>query len=231
MSSSSIDAAIFYAGIAAALLATFLILSQSDKISRHILSSGRLRAKRRQQELYRIENAIAKSILHIRKYINDGGFYDWKEEQKITDLILRDEDIQRLIGLSNFDYITNKLVNVSSEIIFPYYGVGYELPLILFEKLFKVNNIEDIFLFRHKIIFLTTIIGNIFYFFLLKKIFKSSYYALLGSLLLIISPRLFAESFYNSKDIIFMHSFIISVFFGLKFSDRYHKIHPLLSSF
>ncbi len=96
MSSSSIDAAIFYAGIAAALLATFLILSQSDKISRHILSSGRLRAKRRQQELYRIENAIAKSILHIRKYINDGGFYDWKEEQKITDLILRDEDIQRL---------------------------------------------------------------------------------------------------------------------------------------
>ena len=128
--------------------------------------------------------------------------------------IAYDEDIQRSIGLSNFDYIANKLVNVSSEIIFPYYGVGYELPLILFEKLFKFNNIEDIFLFRHKIIFLTTIIGNIFYFFLLKKIFKSSYYALLGSLLLIISPRLFAESFYNSKDIIFMHSFIISVFFG-----------------
>ena len=134
--------------------------------------------------------------------------------------IAYDEDIQRLIGLSNFDYITNKLVNASSEIIFPYYGVGYELPLILFEKLFKVNNIEDIFLFRHKIIFLTTIIGNIFYFFLLKKIFKSSYYALLGSLLLIISPRLFAESFYNSKDIIFMHSLIISVFFGLKFLEK-----------
>lgn len=96
MSSSSIDTAIFYAGIAAALLTTFLILSQSDTISRHILSSGRLRAKRRQEELYRIENAIAKSILDIRKYINDGGFYDWKEEQKITDLILRDEDIQSL---------------------------------------------------------------------------------------------------------------------------------------
>lgn len=94
----SIDATILYSGITAAILTTSLIvISQSDKISRFILSPVRLRAKRRQEQLYNIEKGIAKSILYIRKYINDDSFYDWEQERKITDLITSDEEILEFV--------------------------------------------------------------------------------------------------------------------------------------
>ena len=128
-----------------------------------------------------------------------------------------DEDIQRSIGLSNFDYIAKIFQNEIIDINYPHYGVAFELPLVLLEKLFEINSIENVYLFRHFLIFLTTVIGHIVFFLLLKKQFNSIYFSLFGSFILIISPRFFAESFYNSKDIIFMHSFIICAFFGIKF--------------
>ena len=97
MTSSGIDATILYSGVAAALVTASLILSQSDKVSQCILSPDRLRAKRRHEQLHMLEKAIASSILYVRKFINDGSFYDWKEEKKITDLILNDDEIQTLV--------------------------------------------------------------------------------------------------------------------------------------
>lgn len=95
--SSSIDNTILCSGIAAAFLTTCLLLAQNDAISRLILSPVRLRAKRRQENLYILEKAIAQSILFLRKYINGGSFYDWELEKKIMDLVLRDEDIETLV--------------------------------------------------------------------------------------------------------------------------------------
>lgn len=139
-----------------------------------------------------------------------------------------DEDIQRSIGLSNFDYIAKIFQNEIIDINYPHYGVAFELPLVLLEKLFEINSIENIYLFRHFLIFLTTVIGHIVFFLLLKKQFNSIYFSLFGSFILIISPRFFAESFYNSKDIIFMHSFIICAFFGIKFLERPDLVNSFL---
>jgi hypothetical protein len=131
-----------------------------------------------------------------------------------------DEDIQRSIGLSNYDYVSKIFQNEKIDIYYPHYGIAFELPLVFLEKIFGINSIENIYLFRHFLIFLTTVVGHIVFFLLLKKQFGSIYLSLFGSFILIISPRFFAESFYNSKDIIFMHSFIICVFFGIKFLER-----------
>lgn len=138
-----------------------------------------------------------------------------------------DEDIQRAIGLSNYEYISNIFQEGKNEIIHPFYGVGFELPAIFLEKILNIKNIKDIYLFRHFFIFFTTFVGHITFFILLQKRFNSIYFSLFGSLVLIITPRFFAESFYNSKDIVFMHSFIICTFFGLKFLEKPN----LLSSF
>mmetsp|Transcript_15893 Transcript_15893/g.23898 ORF Transcript_15893/g.23898 Transcript_15893/m.23898 type:complete len:526 (-) Transcript_15893:194-1771(-) len=106
-----IDKVITYAGILATALTVALILCQTDRVSSYILSPGRLRAKRRQEQLYIVENAIATAVLFIRKYINDGSFYDWQEERKITDLILADEQIKNLVD----DIVISKTNNLSSS--------------------------------------------------------------------------------------------------------------------
>jgi len=53
----------------------------------------------------------------------------------------------------------------------------------------------------------------------LKKRFSNNL-SLIGLLFLILSPRIFAESFYNIKDIVFLSFFIISLFFAINFLDK-----------
>ena len=97
MKTSSIDTTILYSGAIAAFVTILIVLSQIDGVARYILSPLRLRAKRRQEQLYRIEKTIAKSILYIRRYINNGNFYEWAEEKKITDLVTSYEGLQNLV--------------------------------------------------------------------------------------------------------------------------------------
>ena len=49
------------------------------------------------------------------------------------------------------------------------------------------------------------------------KYFKDKLISLIGLIILIFSPRFFAESFYNSKDIIFLSFFILSIHSNVKF--------------
>ena len=149
--------------------------------------------------------------------------------------IAYDENVQRYIGLNNYDYIINlfqgekiQAAAPATGVDYPHYGVAFELPLILIEKIFAINNIENVYLFRHFFIFFITIFGHVTFFLLLKNKFSSTYLSLFGCFILIISPRFFAEGFYNSKDIIFMHSFIICTFFGLKFLKRPDLINSFL---
>ncbi|MCA9409446.1 MAG: hypothetical protein KC733_12205, partial [Candidatus Omnitrophica bacterium] len=53
-----------------------------------------------------------------------------------------------------------------------------------------------------------------------ENIFYSRKWALLSTIMLILSPRLFAHSFFNSKDMIFLSLFTISVFSLLKFIEK-----------
>jgi len=43
---------------------------------------------------------------------------------------------------------------------------------------------------------------------------------LIGSIILVLSPRIFANSFYNNKDLVFLSFFIISSFYAIKFINN-----------
>ena len=88
------------------------------------------------------------------------------------------------------------------------YGVVFDLPLAFFEFFFDIDNTRDAFLFRHLINFILFFISTVVFFILCNQIFQDKVLSLIGSLSLILSPRIFAESFYNPKDIIFMSLFI-----------------------
>lgn len=101
-----------------------------------------------------------------------------------------------------------------------YYGVAFELPLYMIEKILRLETSRQVFLMRHLATFLMFFLGLVFFYRLIKDHFSSWRIGLLGSVLLILSPRLFAESFYNSKDLVFLSLFIISIHTLTQFLDK-----------
>ncbi|MFB0526329.1 MAG: glycosyltransferase family 39 protein [bacterium] len=73
---------------------------------------------------------------------------------------------------------------------------------------------------RHLVTFLLFYTSVLFFYRLCKYRFGSWKIGLLGSLFLILSPRIFAHSFYNSKDIACLAMFIISIYTLLKYLDK-----------
>ena len=144
-----------------------------------------------------------------------------------------DEDNTRIVGFLSLEYILNHFsffenkVEISNLIKenagahpkdeISTSGIVFDLPMAFVEYFYGIKDSRNYFLLRHLVTFLIFFSSTFFFFLLLKNKFKSVFYALLGTSFLIISPRIFANSFYNSKDIIFMSLFIISLFYSLRF--------------
>ena len=93
------------------------------------------------------------------------------------------------------------------------YGVLFNLPMAFAEKIFGIEDSRNYFLLRHFFNFLIFYISTIFFFLLLKKRFSTNL-SIIGLIFLILSPRIFADSFYNNKDLVFLSLFIIGIFFN-----------------
>ena len=90
------------------------------------------------------------------------------------------------------------------------YGVAVELPLLALEALFRMSDKKDVFIFRHLLIFLLSVAGTFAVYRLASRRFLDWRIGLLAALFFVVSPRLFADSFYNSKDAAFMAVFAIA---------------------
>jgi len=142
--------------------------------------------------------------------------------------ISADEDINRLNGLVSLKYILQKIGfenyfnekfhNIPDLLSYDdnIYGVVFDLPLALLEFIFNFDDLREVYLFRHLITFLIFFISVIFFYKLLLFRYKNYFTSLLGALILITSPRIFSDSFYNSKDITFLSLIIIATYFNIK---------------
>jgi hypothetical protein len=100
-------------------------------------------------------------------------------------------------------------------------GVSFTLPVFIIERIFlDYFPKKNIWFLWHLINFLFFYISIIFFYLLTAKFFKNWKVGLLASLMLVLSPRIFTESFYNSKDIIFMSSFIIATYSLINVSKK-----------
>ena len=124
-------------------------------------------------------------------------------------LIYRDYGIavddvpQKLLGEQSFDYIFHGNPDLLSSRDKDH-GAAFELTATYLYKVLGLHTDVQIYYFRHLAGFISFYIGTIFFFLLIKLRFKNWKLGLLGSLLLILSPRIFESSFVNSKDIPFM---------------------------
>lgn len=130
-----------------------------------------------------------------------------------------DEGEQRRIGIKTLEYVMR---GDPSLFVYRdrYYGTAFELLLIILEKAFKLDNFRSVFFMRHIVTFLVFYTGVIFFYRIIYSRFHSWKIGLLGSLCLILSPRIFADSFYNSKDIPFLSLFIISMYALIGFLEK-----------
>ncbi len=130
-----------------------------------------------------------------------------------------DEEQQRKLGILTYQYIfggNNELFDFKDKD----YGVGFELPLILLEKLFNLQDPREIYFMRHFATFSFFFTSMIFFYFLCKNHFKDEKWGLIAVLFLILSPRIFADSFYNDKDIIFLAVYILAIFTMTRFAGN-----------
>lgn len=141
-----------------------------------------------------------------------------------------DEESTRKHGLVSLNYILSILnenfgfnyvieSNLPSLNNYEYkeYGVFFELLSLAAEKIFNVNKYANIFFLKHLIthIFLIFAIYSLFQ--IILKSTNNLYLSFWSALTLYTSPRIFAQSFYNNKDIIFMSLLIISIYFIFEF--------------
>lgn len=124
-----------------------------------------------------------------------------------------DEDGQRWIGITSFNYIVhgNQTLNEWTD---RDYGVAFELPLIAIERIFNLTDTRDIYLMRHLITHLFFLIGALFGYKLVYFLYKNKLLATVGFLFIILHPRIYTQSFFNTKDIPFMTMFLISLYFN-----------------
>ena len=128
-----------------------------------------------------------------------------------------DEYEQRAIGTYNLiqiiRYINPKLVpqrfsyfptldNLSNG-GYQTHGAWFEMILAISERLLGLESDKSIFLMRHGLTYTFVFFGIVNLTLFLKDLTKSNFSTLISISMLIFSPRLFADAFYNSKDMIF----------------------------
>ena len=137
-----------------------------------------------------------------------------------------DEESTRYHGLVSLNYIIevfnfnfDPIENIKRLETYEYreYGVFFEILPALLENIFEIKSYKEIFYFRHLYVHIIFLISMIFFYRTILNLFNSFYLALSGTAILYTTPRIFAHSFYNSKDIIFLSMFIISIYFFYKF--------------
>lgn len=133
-----------------------------------------------------------------------------------------DEPISRTNGLVNLKYVEGKFSpGLLTDAIRDApdldrwqdrdYGVAFELPLVALEQAFGVSE-EHTYAFRHLAIFLFASLGVLAIYKTARFVYGDYRLGLLAALMIILSPRIFAESFYNSKDIVFMAAMSMAIY-------------------
>ena len=93
-----------------------------------------------------------------------------------------------------------------------YYGVAFEMPLLLTERALGLQDSRHIYLTRHLIIHLFFIAGGFACGMLAYRMLGNRWVALLAMLMFLLHPRLYAHSFFNTKDVPFAALLVVALY-------------------
>jgi hypothetical protein len=154
-----------------------------------------------------------------------------------------DEPINRQNGIISTKYVLSKFQSASGIVILKEdselnsittnleeyadrdYGVIFDVPAFIFERILKIDQTFDQYKLRKILTYLIFIAGLFALYKMATLRFSHYYWGLLAVAVMIFSPRVFGESFYNSKDIVFMALFTIALYRMLLFISSPTKIN------
>ena len=124
-----------------------------------------------------------------------------------------DELIQRNVARVNLSYILGQVERVATPIPHDrFYGVAFELPLLLAEGALGLEDYYYIHRLRLTVTHLFFLVGGFFCYLLAYRLFNNRLIALFALLLFLLHPRIYANSFINSKDLPFLSMFAIALY-------------------
>ena len=141
-----------------------------------------------------------------------------------------DEPCQQDFGELAYERIFEQKINPEYSPKKQNYGIAFEIVLVGIQKIFSITKTSDIYYFRHfftHLIFLIS--GFVFYLILKKSTLKKA--AILGLLFLIVSPRIYAHSFFNPKDIPLLSFTVFSIYFLQKYLYKPQLISLIIFAF
>ena len=124
---------------------------------------------------------------------------------EFTSSVLGNKNIQLL----NTDYVGKS------------YGSYYSAFHGILEVIFNVKDKYNQFLLRHYFNFIIYFVSLIFFYKTLLVITENKYVSLIGFLFLALTPRIFANSFYNNIDIFFIYcNYFVLFLFKILFKPK-----------
>tara|TARA_B100001248_G_scaffold261849_1_gene254602 strand:- start:4469 stop:6118 length:1650 start_codon:yes stop_codon:yes gene_type:complete len=130
--------------------------------------------------------------------------------------------IAQYLNLSNLADLSEEKLNtiygftLSDINFYNKYGIVFDVPAALLEIFFKIETPLGFYQLRHFLVFLYFILGLIFFYKIVSQRFGNENIAILSVVLFFMIPRVFGDSFQNTKDIVFMTFMIISIYFALE---------------
>ena len=160
-----------------------------------------------------------------------------------------DEITERNTGIVSVNFIGERLniaPIINNETLSKYQHIKLDLyhdrvfgPLFgivsaVLERIFHIGqgwNEREIFQFRHLLTFLVVVAGGFAIFRLSERRFGDWRLGLLTLTLFILSPRFFAESFYNNKDLVFLACFAIATNCMIRLVLQPNALSALMAAF
>ena len=135
-----------------------------------------------------------------------------------------DEQLDRLTGIVNAKYVALRLAPelarrqaTFNEIpdLHDYadvdHGVLFQLPLVVLEKVVGADDSRDVYFLRHLLTWLICVAGTYALYRVARRYLGGVGWGLVVAAALVLSPRFFAESFYNYKDLVFVGFFTLGI--------------------
>ena len=153
------------------------------------------------------------------------GFY-W------LDYLLSFSDFSTFKESVNIKYknILSTNPNLPNIVFFNFYGVIFDVPAAFLETIFNLENSKSYFEIRHFLNFLIFLVSAFFFYKILLKRFNFSI-AFFGLNIYSFTPRIFGDSFYNNKDILFLSLLTIAISFLFNFFDKQNNKNLILFCF
>ena len=136
-----------------------------------------------------------------------------------------DEPMQKQFGENAWSYIFGDRTQEYIE----NFGPAYELFLTGVQKALRLTDSRDIFIMRHLVNHWIFLLALFCFYRIVILIFKKKLIALSAMVFMLLSPRIYAHSFFNSKDILYMCLSVFSFYFLLTYLRNNKVLFLILS--